>query len=34
MRTAFTTMLENKLKVFYKPIHVDSTQNLSTNNYN
>jgi len=34
MKTAFTTMLENKLRVFYKPIHVDCTQNLSTNNYN
>ena len=34
MRTAFTTMLENKLRVFYKPIHVRCTQNLSTNSYN
>ena len=34
MKTAFTTMLENKLRVFYKPIHGDCTQNLSTNNNN
>ena len=34
MRTAFTRMLENKLREFYQILHIDITQNLETNSYN
>ena len=34
MRTAYTRMLENKLRELFQVTHIDCTQNLESNSYN
>ena len=34
MRTAFTRMLENKLREYYNVLHIDITENVEHNSFN